>query len=136
MPTTLVRPFAVLALALVGAGAIIAITGRGGTSSAASTAGARGAAAAVAGVRERGAVLGDHVNDAFLRRVVGAAGVNADAALATAHTAYATRRLAAADAAAGRLHVHATPTFAVFIGRGAAKIVGAGSVPALLPRAT
>jgi protein-disulfide isomerase len=60
-----------------------------------------------------------YVTDDFLRRVAGEAGVDADAALAGADSAFAQRRLERADADAARLGVSGTPTLIVAKGDGA-----------------
>jgi protein-disulfide isomerase len=54
-----------------------------------------------------------YVTDQFLRRVAGAAGVDADKALAQANGNFAERRLARATAEAGQLGVDSTPTLVV-----------------------
>jgi predicted DsbA family dithiol-disulfide isomerase len=54
-----------------------------------------------------------YVTEAFLRRVAGAAGVDADEALAQADSAATQRQLDRAAAAAPRLGVDSTPTLAV-----------------------
>jgi protein-disulfide isomerase len=61
----------------------------------------------------QGAENSGYATDAFLRRVAEAAGVDADAALADAGSAFAQRRLDRADAAAQRLGIDGTPTFTV-----------------------
>src|SRR3954452_4194517 len=62
---------------------------------------------------EQGTENTGYVTDAFLRRVAAAAGVDARAAVAQAGSAFATGRLARADADATRLGVSRTPTLAV-----------------------
>jgi protein-disulfide isomerase len=60
-----------------------------------------------------------YVTDDFLRQVASAAGVDADAALASADSEFAQRRLERADSDAARLGVDATPTLTVARGTGA-----------------
>jgi len=69
-----------------------------------------------------------YVTDAFLRRVAAAAGVDAGAALAQADSAFATGRLARADADATRLGVSGTPTLAVSRGGGQAHLLAADAL--------
>jgi predicted DsbA family dithiol-disulfide isomerase len=65
------------------------------------------------------------VTDDFLRRVATEAGVDADAALAGADSAFAQRRLERADADAARLGVSGTPTLVVAKGDGAQRPLAA-----------
>jgi protein-disulfide isomerase len=71
-----------------------------------------------------------YVTDDFLRDVARAAGVDADAALAQADSAFAQRRLERADADAARLGIDGTPTLTVARGDGAPRVL---SVDALDP---
>jgi protein-disulfide isomerase len=73
-----------------------------------------------------------YVTDAFLRDVAGAAGVDADAALAAADGDFAAKRLERANADAQRLGVDSTPTFAVARGDGAPQVTDAASVVAAI----
>jgi protein-disulfide isomerase len=68
-----------------------------------------------------------YVTDEFLRRVAAAAGVDADAALATANGAAAQQRLDRASADARRLGIDATPTFTVARGDGAPQVLASGA---------
>ena len=69
-----------------------------------------------------------YVTDAFLRRVAAAAGVDAGKALAQANSAFATGRLARADADATRLGVSGTPTLAVSRSGGQAHLLAADAL--------
>jgi len=69
-----------------------------------------------------------YVTDAFLRRVAAAAGVDAGPALAQADSAFATGRLARADADATRLGVSGTPTLAVSRGGGRPHLLAADAL--------
>ena len=69
-----------------------------------------------------------YVTDAFLRRVAGAAGVNADDAFAGADSQFAQRRLDRANADAQRLGIDSTPTFTVAKGSGAAHVLEANAL--------
>jgi protein-disulfide isomerase len=69
-----------------------------------------------------------YVTDAFLRRVATAAGVDADAALAQADSAFAQQQLAQANTDAQRLGVNATPTFTVAKGGGAPHALAANAL--------
>ena len=71
-----------------------------------------------------------YVTDAFLRRVATAAGVNADAAFASADSQFAQRRLDRANADAQRLGIDSTPTFTVAKGSGAAHVLEANGLDA------
>jgi protein-disulfide isomerase len=78
-----------------------------------------------------------YVTDAFLREVARAAGVDGDAALAQANSAFATGRLERANADAARLDISSTPTLTVRTGQGAERRLNAdpldrGSVAAAL----
>ena len=68
------------------------------------------------------------VTDAFLRRVAAAAGVNAGAALGQANSAFATGRIARADADAGRVGVSGTPTLTVSRGAGQPHLLAADAL--------
>ena len=68
-----------------------------------------------------------YVTDAFLRDVAGAAGVDADAALAAARTAPAQDRLNRANTDAQTLGIDSTPTFTVARGDGRAKVLASGA---------
>ena len=68
------------------------------------------------------------MTDAFLRRVAGAAGVNADDAFAGADSQFAQRRLDRANADAQRLGIDSTPTFTVAKGSGAAHVLEANAL--------
>jgi protein-disulfide isomerase len=82
----------------------------------------------------QGAENSGYATDGFLRRVAGAAGVDADAALAAADGDFATRRLERANADAQRLGIDSTPTFTVARGDGTPQVVDAASVTAAIDR--
>jgi protein-disulfide isomerase len=71
-----------------------------------------------------------YVTDAFLRRVATAAGVDADAALAEADSAYAQRQLDRANADAQRLGIDSTPTFTVSTGGGTPHVLSVNGLDA------
>jgi protein-disulfide isomerase len=69
-----------------------------------------------------------YATDAFLRRVAGAAGVNADAALGQAQSAFAQGRLDRANADASKLGIDSTPTLTVARGDGTAHLLDANAL--------
>jgi protein-disulfide isomerase len=69
-----------------------------------------------------------YVTDAFLRRIATAAGVEANAALAQADSASATKFVDRADAAASALGINATPTLTVAHGTGAERVLDANAL--------
>jgi protein-disulfide isomerase len=77
-----------------------------------------------------------YVTDAFLRSVAGAAGVNADAALAKADGGAAQAQLDRAAADAQRLGIDSTPTFTVARGSGKPQVLSAQDVLGAVSRAT
>ena len=66
-----------------------------------------------------------YATDDFLREVAGAAGVDADRALAAADSGFATRRLERANADAARMGVQGTPTLTVRSGDGPERLLDA-----------
>jgi len=87
----------------------------------------------------QGAENSGYVTDAFLREVARTAGVDADAALGQADSAFATKRLEQANAAAAALGVEGTPTLTVRRGDGPEHVLDANpldpaSVSAALAR--